>query len=140
MSTTALPLVGAAEDDDRKSFLTDDEYAKSRLDLEEGGRGTLGETASYAPSRMMFNELGAKEKGLSVAAEKEKEETVEVFKETTTRKQWKFLVWCFTWWIPSFLLSWLGHLKRPDVRDGVWRVADTARDEGPSTTMITTSQ
>lgn len=121
-STAALPLVGGApfgEDDDHKSFLTDDEYAKSRFDLEEGGRGTQGETGSYAPSRM-FNELDATEKSIPVADEKERKETIEVYKETTARKQWKFLVWCFTWWIPTFLLTSLGRMKRPDVRMA-WR-------------------
>lgn len=104
-STAFLPLVGKdpyADDDDRKTFMTDDDYAKSRLDLEVGA-------------------LDAGQAALAGTVEpKQAKETVEVHRETKARKQWKFLVWAFTWWIPSFLLSSLGKMKRPDVRMA-WR-------------------
>jgi len=35
---------------------------------------------------------------------------------TRTRRYWLFLVHFFTWFIPGFLLSWLGRMKRPDIR------------------------
>lgn len=134
VSTAALPLVqadpfsnprGMDDEDDRKTFLTDDEFNQSRLDL-EGGGGTRTPAAfsTYAPSKNMFNEAGGTEKGLPLLDEKEgpenAKETVEVYKETSARKQWKFLVWCFTWWIPSFMLTSVGRMKRPDVRMA-WR-------------------
>lgn len=37
-----------------------------------------------------------------------------------TRKAWITLVWALTFWIPSFLLSGIGRMKRPDVRQA-WR-------------------
>lgn len=37
-----------------------------------------------------------------------------------TRKIWVFVVWALTWWIPSFLLRYIGRMKRPDVRMA-WR-------------------
>ncbi|KDN43897.1 glycosyltransferase family 2 protein [Tilletiaria anomala UBC 951] len=39
---------------------------------------------------------------------------------TSVRKWWKRIVWTLTWWIPSFLLSSCGRMKRPDVRFA-WR-------------------
>ncbi|KAG1812232.1 glycosyltransferase family 2 protein [Suillus subaureus] len=35
---------------------------------------------------------------------------------TRTRRYWLYAVRFFTWFIPNFLLSWLGRMKRPDVR------------------------
>ncbi len=42
-------------------------------------------------------------------------------KQTTAgRYVWTSVVWGLTWWIPSFLLKFLGRMKRPDVRMA-WR-------------------
>lgn len=43
-------------------------------------------------------------------------------KKTTskTRQIWVAFVWATTWWIPSFLLRFIGRMKRPDVRMA-WR-------------------
>ena len=37
-----------------------------------------------------------------------------------SRKRWMFLVWTLTFWIPDFLVRYLGRMKRKDVRI-VWR-------------------
>lgn len=37
-----------------------------------------------------------------------------------SRKIWVIVVWSLTWWIPSFLLRYVGRMKRPDVRMA-WR-------------------
>jgi chitin synthase len=122
-STAFLPLVAKdpfADDDDRKTFLTDDEFSKSRLDMEEGGamRSPSGANSSYGGLNDPDEKVNP---ALAAAAEvKEEKETVEVYKETRARKQWKFLVWCFTWWIPSPALKYIGGMKRPDVRMA-WR-------------------
>ncbi|PYH94225.1 hypothetical protein BO71DRAFT_353855 [Aspergillus ellipticus CBS 707.79] len=39
---------------------------------------------------------------------------------TTTRRSWTTFVWALTFWIPSFLLRFVGRMKRPDVRMA-WR-------------------
>jgi chitin synthase len=39
---------------------------------------------------------------------------------TTSRKVWAGFVWACTFWIPSFLLRYVGRMKRPDVRMA-WR-------------------
>ena len=37
-----------------------------------------------------------------------------------SRKRWLFVVWLLTWFVPDFLVRWLGRMKRPDVRTA-WR-------------------
>ncbi|KAL1965512.1 hypothetical protein VTN77DRAFT_5595 [Rasamsonia byssochlamydoides] len=39
---------------------------------------------------------------------------------STGRRAWVAFVWAMTWWIPSFLLRYIGRMKRPDVRMA-WR-------------------
>ncbi|KAI1450134.1 glycosyltransferase family 2 protein [Annulohypoxylon stygium] len=45
---------------------------------------------------------------------------VETVETTTTRRLWVGFVWALTWWIPSFALTHIGRMKRPDVRMA-WR-------------------
>lgn len=117
-STAMLPLVAPnpfGDEEDSKSFLTDDDLDKYQPGI-DGARN--GGSMIHSPG--MFNEMGETEKSLPQVDATEKKETVEVYKETSSRKQWKFLVWCLTWWIPSFMLTWIGRMKRPDVRMA-WR-------------------
>jgi len=44
----------------------------------------------------------------------------EVVATSAQRRWWIRITWLLTWWIPSPLLSWLGGMKRPDVRMA-WR-------------------
>jgi len=41
---------------------------------------------------------------------------VEEVPTSKTRRWWLRLVWLCTWWIPSFCLSFIGRMKRPDIR------------------------
>lgn len=43
-----------------------------------------------------------------------------VQKITKARKIWVAIVWALTWWVPSFLLSAIGRMKRRDIRQA-WR-------------------
>ena len=36
------------------------------------------------------------------------------------RRVWVFVVWLLTFWIPSFVLRYVGRMRRPDVRMA-WR-------------------
>ena len=45
---------------------------------------------------------------------------IESKKMTAGRQAWVSLVWTLTFWIPSFLLRYVGRMKRPDVRMA-WR-------------------
>ncbi|KAF9916715.1 hypothetical protein BX616_003042 [Lobosporangium transversale] len=56
---------------------------------------------------------GLKKEGL----EDDEEENVPV---TSARRNWVFLTYALTWWIPSFLLSKCGRMARPDIRMA-WR-------------------
>lgn len=42
--------------------------------------------------------------------------TVEEVPSSRTRRFWLWTVWATTFWIPSFLLTYLGRMKRPDIR------------------------
>lgn len=45
---------------------------------------------------------------------------IEKKKIDMTRRIWVTVVWILTWWIPSFVLRYVGRMKRPDVRMA-WR-------------------
>lgn len=45
---------------------------------------------------------------------------IEVYRMTRERRAWVTLVWLLTWWIPSPFLTWIGRMKRRDVRMA-WR-------------------
>ena len=35
---------------------------------------------------------------------------------TKNRRYWLWIVWLTTWWIPNFMLRYIGRMKRPDIR------------------------
>ena len=41
---------------------------------------------------------------------------IEEVPTSRSRRFWLYIVWATTWWIPSFCLSWIGRMKRPDIR------------------------
>lgn len=55
----------------------------------------------------------SKEGGLIV---KEAPNAVEEVPTSGIRRAWLYVVWGTTWWIPTFVLSSVGRMKRPDVR------------------------
>ena len=67
----------------------------------------------------MFRNLETKEELAEKGNRKEMEE-VDVVPTTGSRKRWLFLVYMMTWFIPDFLIKWIGGLKRKDVRTA-WR-------------------
>ena len=54
------------------------------------------------------------------AGEIQEGETMEVLKESSARRRWVALCWMLTWWIPTPLLTYVGRMKRLDVRQA-WR-------------------
>ncbi|KAG9245249.1 putative chitin synthase 8 [Calycina marina] len=67
----------------------------------------------------MFRNLDTREQ----MAEKGNEKTmveVEEIKTSGSRKRWMAFVWLFTWWVPDFLIKWIGRMPRKDVRIA-WR-------------------
>ncbi|KAI6780446.1 Chitin synthase-like protein [Emericellopsis cladophorae] len=45
---------------------------------------------------------------------------VQEYKDSPSRKRWVFMVYLFTWFIPDFLIRWIGRMPRKDVRMA-WR-------------------
>ena len=132
-SSQALPLVENAspfqradlyEDDydDRKSFRSEDYDGHSRFTSAHDDVNSNFGTESYAPSRNMFQ--NADRKGLldkeALAGEIQDGETSEVVKESSARRRWVALCWILTFWVPNPLLTYLGRMKRLDVRQA-WR-------------------
>lgn len=107
---------GEDEADDAKSSVTSiSGLRSSRFDVTSP---SISGTESYAPSRNMFaGQIDEKMAGFSGT---DPRETVEVASVTTARRKWTCITWSLTFWFPSFLLSRLCGLKRPDIRMA-WR-------------------
>ncbi|KAI1089592.1 glycosyltransferase family 2 protein [Rostrohypoxylon terebratum] len=67
----------------------------------------------------MFKNLDTREQMAERGNEKSLEE-VEEFKDSPSRKRWVFVVMLMTWFIPDFLIRWMGRMPRKDVRQA-WR-------------------
>ncbi|KAI0899593.1 glycosyltransferase family 2 protein [Annulohypoxylon nitens] len=67
----------------------------------------------------MFKNLDTREQMAERGNEKSLEE-VEEFKDSASRKRWVFVVMLMTWFIPDFLIRWMGRMPRKDVRQA-WR-------------------
>src|SRR5207253_384676 len=50
----------------------------------------------------------------------ETHEEIEELTVSRARIWWVRFVWLMTWWIPGFMLNYIGKMKRPDVRMA-WR-------------------
>lgn len=132
-SSQALPLVSNAapfqradmyeEYDERKSLRSDDFDGRSALtSLNRDESNSNFGTESYAPSRNMFQ--NADSKALldkeALPGDIQEGETAEVVKETSARRRWVALCWILTFWVPNWALTYIGGMKRPDVRQA-WR-------------------
>lgn len=67
----------------------------------------------------MFKNLDTREQMAERGNEKSLME-VEEYKDSPSRKRWVFVVYLMTWFIPDFLIRWLGRMPRKDVRMA-WR-------------------
>ncbi|KAI5921263.1 class V chitin synthase [Camillea tinctor] len=67
----------------------------------------------------MFKNLDTREQMAERGNEKSLEE-VEEYRDSPSRKRWVFVVFAMTWFIPDFLIRWMGNMPRKDVRIA-WR-------------------
>lgn len=67
----------------------------------------------------MFKNFDTREQMAERGNEKSMEE-VEEYKDSPSRKRWVFMVYLMTWFVPDFLIRWLGGMPRKDVRTA-WR-------------------
>jgi len=136
-SNQALPLVSNASPFQRSEFPANevyDDYEENRSVRSEDFDGRSKFTSnrdesvsnfgseSYAPSRNMFqntDKRGLMEKE-ALAGEIQEGETSEVLKESSARRRWVTLCWMLTFWVPTPLLTYVGRMKRMDVRQA-WR-------------------
>lgn len=131
-STQALPLVAHASPfqradlyddyDENRSVRSDDYDARSRFTSQRDDSVSNFGSESYAPSRNMFQDSSKKaliEKE-ALAGEIQEGETTEILRESSARRRWVALCWILTWWIPTPCLTWVGRMKRMDVRQA-WR-------------------
>ncbi|KAF8064853.1 glycosyltransferase family 2 protein [Lyophyllum atratum] len=132
-SNQALPLVANAspfqraemyedEYDETKSLRSEDYDGRSRFTSQRDDTQSNFGSESYAPSRNMFQNdkkalLNDKE---ILPGEIQDGETTEVLKESSARRKWVALCWMLTFWVPTPLLTYLGRMKRMDVRQA-WR-------------------
>lgn len=91
--------------------------AQSILPVHTGDYG-LGVKGDYRRGEYQYNGEGEFVGGFDQELVAGKNITEE--KVTFGRRVWVGFVWAWTWWIPSFLLSFIGRMKRPDVRMA-WR-------------------
>jgi chitin synthase len=129
-SSQALPLVSNAQDqpfsrallyadpDDEGSVRTDDDvsrYTSVRDEVSNFG------SESYAPSRNMFqtNKGPITEKD-ALPGEILEGEVAEEVRDSSARRKWVAAVWMITFCIPTPCLTYLGRMKRMDIRQA-WR-------------------
>ena len=60
------------------------------------------------------------DKDEEMVVKEKKHHATEVIETTRARRWWLRLTWAFTWWVPSFMLSKMGGMKRADIRMA-WR-------------------
>lgn len=108
--------------EERRSLRSEDFDGRSRLTSNREDTTSNFGSESYAPSRNMFQ--NADKKGLAdkepLAGEIQEGETAEVLKESSARRRWVALCWILTWWVPTPCLTYVGRMKRLDVRQA-WR-------------------
>ncbi|PFH46960.1 glycosyltransferase family 2 protein [Amanita thiersii Skay4041] len=139
-SSQHLPLVANAspfqradlyddEFDERKSLRSDDYDGRSNYTSQREDTVSNYGSESYAPSRNMFQGADAGKSGGAhrallekdaLAGEIQEGETTEVMKESSARRRWVALCWMLTWWVPTPLLTYVGRMKRMDIRQA-WR-------------------
>ena len=81
------------------------------------GRSDAGGSAFNSGD--MFHNLETKEQMLEKGNNKDMEEVDEAT-VSGTRRRWMFLVYLLTFWIPDFVIKFVGRMKRKDVRVA-WR-------------------
>ncbi|ORY22433.1 chitin synthase-domain-containing protein [Naematelia encephala] len=123
-STAALPLVDHAQllrQDSPDEFDVPRGFAPSQMAGSQfaDSASNVG-TETYAPSRNMFRDFDAKDEKDPLDAEPQDGEIQEEYKESLGRRRWVWLCRILTFWIPGFLLSKVGGMKRQDIRQA-WR-------------------
>ena len=70
--------------------------------------------SDYDKKEVLEGSQGQSKEGELVV--KDAPNTIEEVPTSRSRRFWLYIVWATTWWIPSFCLSSVGRMKRPDIR------------------------
>lgn len=84
---------------------------------EVDGRSEAGASAFHSGD--MFRNFETREQ-MAEKGNKKKEEEIDAVIMSGSRKRWLGVVWLLTFYIPDFLIKWIGRMKRPDIRTA-WR-------------------
>lgn len=84
---------------------------------EVDGRSEAGASAFHSGD--MFRNFETREQ-MAEKGNKKKEEEIDAVVMSGSRKRWLGVVWLLTFYIPDFLIKWIGRMKRPDIRTA-WR-------------------
>lgn len=71
--------------------------------------------ASAFHSGDMFRNFDTREQ-MAEKGQAAREEEIDELPVSGSRKRWMFVVWLFTWFVPDFLIHWVGRIKRKDVQ------------------------
>ena len=77
------------------------------------------EAASAFNSGDMFRNFETREQ-MAEKGNQKKEEEVDAVIMSGSRKRWLAVVWLLTFYVPDFLIKWVGRMKRQDIRTA-WR-------------------
>ncbi|KZT54073.1 glycosyltransferase family 2 protein [Calocera cornea HHB12733] len=106
--------------DDGRSYRSGTEFdTRSRMTSQ---KDEVMSVTSYAPTHNMFQNMDkqAIPEKEALPGEALEGETTEDIRESVGRRRWVFFCWMLTFWIPSFLLTTIGRMKRMDIRQA-WR-------------------
>jgi len=92
--------------------------------MDSPGVPILNNGSGYPMEKNMIDEKSLHGRDAEVADmivhEKGHHAAMETLPTTRARRWWVRITWLMTWWIPSFMLSKVGKMKRPDVQMA-WR-------------------
>ena len=75
--------------------------------------------ASAFHSGDMFRNFDTRQQ-MAEKGQAQREQEIEELPVSAGRKRWMFFVWAITWFIPDFLIRWIGGMKRKDIQVA-WR-------------------
>ena len=119
MTTSRTHLIGSNPNTPSPgAFIYGDDKHGDYLNAKEiDGRSDAGASAFHTGD--MFHNLETREQMAEKGNRKEMEE-VDTVTTSGSRKRWLFMVYLLTWYIPDFLIKWIGRMKRKDIRVA-WR-------------------
>ncbi|ODO09469.1 hypothetical protein I350_03069 [Cryptococcus amylolentus CBS 6273] len=120
-SSAALPLVAHAQPDPKESTLDLDDMSPTSVPYgTHHGDASTTDVDGYASSKSAYASSLHKSEKDPLDEDNTPGHTQETYKESIVRRRWVWLCAALTWWVPGFMLSKFGGMKRSDIRQA-WR-------------------